>query len=179
METSPIPGRPDLVLAICDYELNWCGFFGVYCVSGGRVRWQARVPKDISEQSVHRVRALLLRGFRNPIIEVFGQTHMGNGNIYLFELRDRELILLFQTRAVDFHREKFTFQDGTLSPKYSDLNGDGYADLVLEGIVEEWGDEPAAVIHREPLRQVFIWDARLKQFCEDVSSRVGVAEYYD
>jgi hypothetical protein len=176
----PVPGRPDLVTAICDYQDGWWGFFGVYRLSSGRVRWQAAVDVEPDEQSIHSIRGLQLQGFRNPIIEVFGKTHMGNGNLYLYELRDRTLVLLLTTRAVDFHwSDGSTFRTGLLNTGYPDLNGDGFSDVVLEGSVEERAGDVNAIIHSEPWRQVFHWDPKLGLFSEDVSSRAGVPEYFD
>ena len=179
VEAFPIPGHSDRFVAICDYQREWNGFFGVYHISGNHVQWQAQIDAEPDEQSIDSVRSLLLPGFKLPIVEVFGMTHRGNGNLYLYELKDRQLRLLLTTKAVEGNAGLFMFQGGRLTPEYRDLNGDGYADLILEGIEEEWDEKGKNLIHREPLRQVFLWDPTMDRFSEDVSSREGVAEYYD
>ena len=175
-----VPGRPDLVAAICDYQDEWWGFFGVYQRSWGFVRWQARLQFDIGEQSVHQVRALELPGFHGPIFEVFGMTHMGNGCLYLCELQGKDLVLLLQTKAVDSHGNFHVtqIQDGILIPEYRDVNGDGVADLILTGTIEEWDNEEDILLACSPCRQVFLWDGRRQKFVEDLTQRVAPDGYF-
>ena len=163
----------NLVAAICDYQLEWVGFFGVYHLTDGRVDWQAQTDHEPSEQAIHSLRVLELPGHRHPLLEVYGITHMGNGALYLYELRGARLILLLETRALDFNANPVQFKDGTLEPDYRDLNGDGVADLTLTGVLEDRGEKEDTFVSSRPCRRVFLWHREQGNFIEDAALRVG------
>lgn len=181
IEVFPVPDAPDLCLAICDREHRWWGFFGLYELQEGRVAWQAECEIEPGEQSVHRVRGLKLSGFTRPIVEAYGETHMGNGNLYLYELRNQSLVLLLKTRAVDSHwGDGETFQDGRLMSEYPDLNGDGFSDLLLNGEVEERTELLENVVAAKRHSQKgFLWNASTGKFEEDRSRRIGLSNDFD
>ena len=165
VEITPIAEHPGLFAARCDFESDWWGFFGVYHLTDGRVDWQAGTTDEPDEQSIHRVRTLRLPNVGGPVIEVLGKTHRGNGYLYLYELRGRQLSLLLKTRAVDFHvSDGETFRDGHLAPEYRDVNGDGEIDLVLSGELEAWDEDREIVIESHPYRHIALWDSALKRF---------------
>lgn len=165
VEITPVWGQPDLVAARCDVESDRWGFFGVYHLTNGRVDWQAQADDVPGEQSIYRVRTLRLPGFAGPLIEVLGQTHAGNGSLYLYELRDRRLLLLLRTRAVDRHwADGETFRNGHLEPEYRDVDGDGEIDVVLSGEIEAWDEDLEIVTESHPYRHVALWDGTLKRF---------------
>ena len=177
IEVFPVPDASEFCLAICDHQLRWWGIFGLYRLEEGHVVWQASCEEKPTEQSVHWLRGLKLAGFTRPIIEVYGQTHMGNGSLYLYELRDQTLVLLLQTRAVDSHvNDHETFQDDRLMAEYADLNGDGFADLLLKGAVEKRSNDGDAVVARHPCEKVFLWNIVTNKFEEDRSRRIGLSE---
>ncbi|MCE9582459.1 MAG: hypothetical protein K8T20_08205 [Planctomycetes bacterium] len=186
--TYPVAGRPDLVGAICDYDPGWFGFMAVYGLENGAVAWQASCEVQPGEQSVHSMRSVVLKRFANPVFEVFGKTHMGNGDLYLYELRDRKLVLILETRAVDYHTgDRYFFKDGLLSPRYRDINLDGFDDLELTGTVVDQGEDiydpdpeskegfigkgPASEF---PCRKVFYWDPSAGHYLEIVDYRAGL-----
>jgi hypothetical protein len=179
VDVFPVVDRPDIKIAICDYQREWSGFFGVYGLAGDAVAWQAQAAVEPMEQSIHQVRSLRLAGFTGPIFEVTGITHMGNGNLYLYELRDKKLELLLTTRMVDFNADPFQFQHGLLEVDYRDIDGDGITDLALQGVVEDRGDNGDQVIASRPCRKVFLWNVARKQFVEDLSRRQGFDGYFD
>jgi hypothetical protein len=165
VEITPVAGHPDVVAALCDFELDWWGYFGVYHLTDGRVDWQAQATHVPGEHSILRVRTLQLPSVAGPVIEVLGKTHLGNGNLYLYELRERRLILLLETRAVDFHwADGETFRDGHLEPDYRDVNGDGLIDVVLSGELEEWDEDLEGSISSWPYRRVALWDRSRGRF---------------
>jgi hypothetical protein len=143
------------------------------------VQWKAHAQTEPTEQSIHKARGISLAGFKNPIIEIFGITHRGNGNLYLYELEGQQLLLLLETRAVDFNADLLQFRNGTLTADYMDLDGDGISDLILTGVIEEWDDKGTLLVGSRPCRQVFLWNVESRAFREDVSRREGFSGYFD
>jgi hypothetical protein len=164
VEITPVSADPDLFAALCDVELDWWGYFGVYHLTDGRVDWQAEAADQPDEQSIHRIRTLRLPNVAGPVIEVLGKTHLGNGSLYLYELRGRRLSLLLKTKAVDFNADVEKFRDGVLHVEYRDENGDGADDVVLSGVIEEWAEQEDVLVGSHPCRYVFLWDRTRGRF---------------
>jgi hypothetical protein len=157
----------------------------VVSFQGGRIQWTvAPSEEDVDEQSFIRARAVRLRGVTGPLVEVFGMTHMGNGNYYLFQLRGRELRLTLKTFAVDTHwPDNNLIQGEHLRPQYLDLNGDGYDDVALTGVVQKFGRDPdadpAPPYQAIPCQKIFHWNPQRERFVEDKSRRFGFECYGD
>lgn len=165
VEVTPVPGRPDLFLAICDTQAGWWGSFGLYHLAEAAIDWEGTCSDGPDEQSIHRIRVVQVPGFRGPLVEVFGMTHMGNGNLYLYELQGKaHLQLLIKNKAVDSHCDGETFRGGHLEATYRDENGDGSVDLVLSGDIEEWDEKGIVVLRSRPCRRVFLWNSALGRF---------------
>jgi hypothetical protein len=164
VEVIPFPRQPDLFAAICDYQQDWEGFFGIYHFRDRMIDWEADPDVIPTEQSIHKMRVVDLSGFSTPIIEVFGRTHMGNGSLYLYELRGRKLILLLQTKAVDFNPDPLQFRNGLLEPTYCDVDGDGTLDLILTGTVEDWGEKGDTLVSSGSYRRTFLWNGHQRKF---------------
>ncbi len=180
IETFPVPNSPILCMAICDYEPLWWGFFGLYELKEGYISWQADCDNPPDENSIRNLHAHALTGFIAPIVEVYGMTHMGNGNLYLYELQNRKLVLLLKTRAVDDHwGDGSIFRDGRLLPEYTDLNGDGVTELVLKGEIEEREEKGNQLVSSRPCQKVFLWNKDRHQFEEDLSRRIGFEDKND
>ncbi|MBS0266932.1 MAG: hypothetical protein JSS02_33705 [Planctomycetes bacterium] len=176
----PVPGRPNFILGICDYERAWWGYFGLFERHQARIVWQAKCEDEPTEQSIHSLRGLQLSGFEQSVIEVFGMTHMGNGNLYLYELQGHTLRLLLKTRAVDGHwGDGEIFRNSRLEPNYSDLNGDGIADLTLKGEIEEQTENGQKVESLRLCQKAFLWNVESHTFNEDRSQRIGFREHDD
>jgi hypothetical protein len=169
----PIGNNRSLVAAICEHQGEWWGFFGVYHLSHGRVDWMALADREPDEQSIHSLRAVDIPGRRNPLLEVYGITHMGNGALYLYELRENRLILLLETKAVDFNADLEQFKGGTLESDYRDVNGDGFADVTLTGVIEEWDEKGKTLVASRPCGKVFLWNIAQGKFIEDMARQVG------
>ena len=141
-----------------------------------------------------KVRFLKLKGFDRPILEVYGQTHVGNGELYLYEIKDTETTLLLEApAAVDFYAdgaknpenlERYgydacgeVFKDGVLKSEYRDLNGDGISDLRITGVAdmlcEEYEsdgntitDSRQVTVKRRRVERMYFWQPELRQFIE-------------
>lgn len=182
IEVSSVPGEEDTFVAIRDWQEHWWGDFVCFGFGNGRIKWTASITEEPDEQSLLEVRALQLPGINWSFIEVFGMTHMGNGNYYLYQLRERALHLVLKTRAVDRHwGDLILIRGNHLQAAYRDLDGDGCSDVELTGVVEEYRDEPS--VHEEqPFRvnackKVFHWHRAQNRFIEDRSQRKGFECY--
>jgi hypothetical protein len=175
----PVQGTEDTYVAIRDWIDSWSGDFVCFHYRNGRIEGTATVPEAPTEQSILAVRGFRLNGLPNPVVEVFGITHMGNGCYYLYELAGRELRLLLVTRGVDRHADLNLIRGEHLSPRYVDLNGDGFIDVELTGTVEEYDDDPhiEAPLCSYPCRKVFHWNPTSRLFVEDLSQREGFQSY--
>ncbi len=173
VETTDIPGHADLCAAICDYQLEWWGTFGVYHLNDGVVDWQAHCEQEPFEQSIHRIRAFALAGFKGPIIEVLGRTHMGHGALYLYELQGRELTLLLCTEAVDFNADLIQYRNGVLDITYRQHTSTSPPDVILAGELEEHGEKEEMIFDASFCRRVFIWDSSQGKYSERLGDRVG------
>jgi hypothetical protein len=162
-----------LVAAICESQRGWSGFFGVYHLTDGRVDWQAYAEHEPIEHSIHSLRVLDLPDRRCPVLEVCGITHMGNGALYLYELRKNRLTLLLKTPAVDFNPDPEQFKEGMLGAAYRDVNGDGFADVTLTGVIEEWDEKGNSLVDSRQCRKVFLWNSNQGRFIEDLARRLG------
>lgn len=180
----------EVYLVRYDFEPSWWGSWAVVGVDEGlRLDWVATVvgPSgaafQLSEQSVESLRALRLEGHPNLFVEVVGTTHMGHGNVYLFELDAlrRTLVLRLQAFALDRHDDRNRILgDGVLARDYADHDADGRADLTLSGDVRvracvdgELVPGPGEVVR---LRRVFHWSPA--GFVESTAARRGVARAY-
>ncbi|OGN05763.1 MAG: hypothetical protein A2750_04230 [Candidatus Yanofskybacteria bacterium RIFCSPHIGHO2_01_FULL_45_42] len=137
-----------LILGIIEWEKDWWEDLRVGIFRDKNISW-IEIEEPPSEQSILFARFIELSGFSNPILEVYGITHVGHGNIYLYEVKDKKLIKIFKTAAVDSYNERVwsfenyqsygydtcgqIYEDGKLSAAYSDMNKDGVSDVVLTG----------------------------------------------
>lgn len=131
----------------------------------------------------HLARQIKLKGFSNLFFQVYGQTHMGNGFYYLYELRGRKMILKASTRAVDRHRDggykikgdwreyDRVFTSDTLTARYHDVNNDGIDDIELSGQIEVLYNEKK--VKSFPARKVLVYNKRVTAFIEDSKRRKG------
>ena len=175
VEVSAVPESADFFVAICDTEDHWWGDVRCVKMSAGKLEWQAGWDGD--EQSVLAARAFRDPRFKGPLIEVFGTTHMGHGNYYLYELQDKSLHRLLSTFAVDNHDDGTLILGHHLAVKYRDVNGDGDADIELSGKVELSSEDPRdrKIV---PYRKTFLWEGNKRQFVFD-SKRSETPAVYD
>jgi hypothetical protein len=171
----------DLYVAICDTQREWWGEFRCLQYRAGKVTWTASYADESAaptEQSIRSARGFRLPDFEGALVEVFGTTHMGNGNYYLYELRAKKLHLLVTTVAVDSHDDGRVIRGGALKAEYHDVNADGRVDIILSGTIDYYGDRDA--LNGPPrrssrCRKVLLWDRSKGRFVEDVAGRIGFA----
>jgi hypothetical protein len=140
--------NPSLFLAIIKREKDWQEELKVGIWEDEKIRWLT-IKNSPTEQSILSTRFLRLVGFKNPALEVYGQTHMGNGDLYLYEINVDGLALLLNIPAVDFqseiawHPDNYSrygymgcgqsYEGGKLAANYRDVNDNGTVDIVLSG----------------------------------------------
>jgi len=164
IEVSRVESQPDLYFALCDTEDHWWGDFYCFRFAEGRIDWLAetgeRWGNECDAYGVS-IRGLRLRGFEGPIVELFESSHMGNGSLKLYELRERRLHMILKTYAVGHYLgfdEDLVYPFKCLKPTYSDLDRDGYTDLTLQGTVERIDLATKAVVETLTVRDTFLWD---------------------
>lgn len=176
--------------ALYDWQEGWWGGVCFLRASGQQLDFFELT--EPSEQSMHTIRTVNLRGFPLPVVEVLGKTHMGNGSLYLFELEDGKPHLMLKTRAVDFNHGWEVLVNGLLERDYRDLNNDGFDDLVLTGTallreqvreVDDGGTEyfveGPTWPEKEVVRKAFIFNAAPRAYDELVDRRLGPPWYHD
>ncbi len=163
---------------------GWDEELAVVKFVNGKILWQAQFQnsEELGSQSIRSARQITLKGIPNLLIEVFDETHMGNGFYYLYKLSGKRLILLASTYAVDAHEDgsiklgnnKTTSQllkGYQLQPKYTDVNKDGFVDILLTGTIQI--GEGNMFIKEYPAQKVLLYNPKQKKFIEDFKRRKG------
>ena len=160
---------------IIEYQKDWWEDFSVGRYKNGEIKWlelEGWPEKAYMENSILSAKWLNLKGITTPILEIYGITHMGNGDIYLFKVSGNKYSLIFATRAVsgfwstgnspsqDLKKYGYancqkTFKDDKLTATYQDLNTDGISDLILTGATEVICDDKV-VADIVPIEEKFI-----------------------
>ena len=171
---------PTLFIALLVTEYNWWESISIVKFQKGQILWTARFDTLPSSQSILSARQISLKGIPNPLIEVFDETHMGNGFYYLYELRGKTIRLLASTRAVDnnddgeieiIHKSySRLFKGGQLKPTYIDINKDGHTDIKLTGTIQIVGDK---YLKEYFAQKILLYDKANKRFVEEVRQRKG------
>lgn len=138
LHASPVDGFADRFVSIRGTVPSWWGTFACLRADGAAFIAATGVGDDMpTEQSILSVRGLRHSELRGPLVEVFGQTHMGNGNCYLYEWEGDRLRCLLSTWAVDRHTgDASVIRGGRLDVRYEDANGDGDVDVMLAGTID-------------------------------------------
>lgn len=121
-----------------------------------------------------------------PVKSGSADTHMGNGCLPLYELRDRSLVRLLSTRART-HLGRLSIKEAHLNAMYDDMDLDGCSDADLTGTSLDEGEElygpdpeskegpigkgPASEV---PCRKVFLWRPKEGRFVESLELRQGI-----
>ncbi len=182
VQVIPCKSDPDLFIAILQQAPDWWETLAIVKYKNGKILWQGHFDSVPVEQSIRSARQITLKGLINPLIEVYGETHQGNGFFYLYELNARTERLLIMTRAVDDNLDGAVevngqyydklFKGGILKPTYKDLNQDGITDVRLTGTIQIClGEEH--IYKQYTGQKVFIYSKGKKEFVEDLKQRRG------
>jgi hypothetical protein len=174
---------PFIVAVIAVTAPDWWETLSVLKLKNNKILWQASFDSMPVEQSIRSVKQIKLHGLQNLFFQVYGQTHMGNGFYYLYELQGRKMVLKASTRAVDRNRDggykikgdwreyDRVFTNDTLTVRYRDVNNDGIEDIELSGQMEVLYNEKK--VKSFPVRKVLVYNKRKTMFVEDEKWRKG------
>ncbi|NBC10958.1 MAG: hypothetical protein GVY24_04380, partial [Planctomycetes bacterium] len=164
--------RSDLFAATCDWETDWWGDFIVFEFADGKILWVAGCDTMPTEQSILSLKPVALPGFEGPCLEVYGVTHMGHGNLYLYHFnpQTRRLELVLETFAVDMHQDGTMIRGGKLTPVYyMPTRFRKKGNIVLVGIVDYYPpeapvDDPGDPVKARRARMLFLYDQSKKRY---------------
>ncbi|MFT3701763.1 MAG: hypothetical protein QM802_05310 [Agriterribacter sp.] len=174
---------PSILAVIAATEPDWWETLAIVKVKSDNILWQASFDSLPGEQSIRSVKQIKLNGFTGLFFQVYGQTHMGNGFYYLYQLQGKKMILKACTRAVDRHQDGSykingdwreydrIFTNDTLTVHYQDVNGDGYDDIKLTGYIEIRYDEKK--VKSFSGQKVLVFNKQKNTFIEDRTQRRG------
>jgi len=126
-------------------------------IEGWRIRWLPDVPYEVSPANgILRARFLDLRGFAEPVLEVWSKTHRENGGIDLYRVTDNALVPIIHIVAYDNHFEDVFDPEG-----WQKYGGGWYAcstvfrdkQLQVEYLYDE--EHTTNVAHLRGVRQIF------------------------
>ena len=182
--------NPSLVLGVIEWDKDWWEDLRVGIVRDRSVEW-LEIEEPPTEQSILSARFVQVKGFSNPIIEIYGQTHMGHGNIYIYEVEDNKIRSIFTNSAVDIHHENVwkpgntkkygygycsqEFENGKLYSNYADINNDGVSDLTLTGKInlicykqtktdDGYVSDIPIKIAEIPVQEIYFWGDEYRTF---------------
>lgn len=158
------PSDHNLFLAIIETEKDWSEELYVGKLSdNSSVKW-LQIDQPPTENSILSARFINLTGTDKPVLEIYGKTHVGNGKLYLYEVKEHTLSLMFDTVAVDAHNENVWRPDGypeygytscgtvyrgeRLMATYNNQGLNGDTELILHGKKQVFCEE---VEENEPL----------------------------
>ncbi len=138
----------NLFLATIERDKDWWEDLKVGKYINGRIEW-LRLPEEIVEQSVLAVGFSSFKIFSRPGIWVYGETHMGHGNFYVFTIENSDLKLSLKTTAVDYNPDirwsldnlkKYGYgqcgeiiRGGKLAHYFRYVDGDNIPEVILSG----------------------------------------------
>lgn len=174
-------------VAIVEWEEDWWGEFIAFEFDDDKIQWVAQADEMPTEQSILALKPFTLPGFDGPMLEVFGTTHMGHGNYYLyhFDIENRRLELQLQTFAVDNHQDGTLIRGGKLTPIYyapGRLRKQG--NIVFVGIVDEYPpdapvDDPGDPIKARRANKMFYYNTAKGRYVTQRDDWQGLSAYED
>ena len=168
------------ILAQVEWGNDWWEEIKVGRIKNKNINW-LRINNLPSEQAILSGRFVNLKNFVNPVVEIYGLTHVGHGFLYIYEIKNDELNLLFKIVAVDYNPdirwapdnfEKYgygncgeIFSGGKLLNEYKDVNKDGFLDIILSGTQEIFcengggsGEIYELKVSSIPVEKFFLWN---------------------
>jgi len=157
-----------------DWERNWWGSFNVIETNekGHPLYWYD-IPQHPTAQRIESIQVVMLSD--KKYLEVIDCTHMGNGFLYLYEIRAGRLRLKLRVRVIA--NLSVHFDPRIAKVVYRDLDDDGDMDLTLDatcikGQVVDASATQVGKYHREYL-------FREGCFHEQKDKRLGRKELMD
>lgn len=134
-------------------------FLMVYC-SANATFAQRLATKDLRETSdvmpgERRLQRTIEVGPGTRMDATIEETNKGNGLLTIGNLR---------LKVVDSHGDGAVYQDGMPNVEFADIDGDGWKDLVVSGIVNYSDEKGVAIRKRESFTFIFRFDPRTKTF---------------
>lgn len=176
----------DFFVTVYDKISYWFSEFNIGTGKGPQINW-LHMNKIPDEQTIFGIKFIDAKGFHYPLVEMYGATHMGNGNLYIYEIKNHEAIQLFTVRAYDTHSEyshneenfmKYgyfscseVFHDGKLSAQYEDFNNDNMTDIVLSGSIDVFCESSSHEVKMRstPVTRYFMWNQEHYTFLETLN----------
>ena len=175
-------GLYDLFIVI--YEPDWSNRVVLY-----HSALKTITEFTIDEMSVYS--AKIIKTENNTVIEIIGQTHMGNGSIYLFTFEKQ---LLFQHYILDVHHEGMEYADfrkiehfKTIPYRHGETFSRIFKDNVLKidysqfdtGKIRIYGtvlyiselDNKTTVLAQFDIERIYRYNSRLRRY--ELSKRTG------
>ena len=168
-------GLYDLFIVI--YEPDWSNRVVLY-----HSALKTITEFTIDEMSVYS--AKIIKTENNTVIEIIGQTHMGNGSVYLFTFENK---LLFRHYALDMHYDSMEYSEfckieqfKTIPYRRGELFSRVFKDAVLKidysqfdtGIIRIYGtvlyisewDKITTVIAQLDVERVYQYNSHVRQY---------------
>jgi hypothetical protein len=177
IELQDVGNSPGFYLAKVDRVSRWWGTWAVFKIKDEKITWLFTGGHD--EQSIDRIEVHRLAGWEHLLLAVYGMTHQGHGNVYLYELDAGQgrARFLKKTFVTDQQHDWNLLSPTTLAMRAADLNGDSSVDLEFSGTVQLFTDESDEPVGERPVRKVLTWDEKQKTFVEDRKQRTGFESY--
>jgi hypothetical protein len=189
VEVFPKPDDPK-VFAILWSDGFWFKSVRVLRFEHGRILWSAVLsPGNVwGDHCVLNARWVRMPGIGITPLEVYTSTHRGNGDYLLEQVKGDKLACLLSAEstsryAYDVPRHVPKCNRDLMSEsverkgKFISVANGTYERVVVSGEISFFTEDEKLAV-RQPLRQVFRWNAATGQFQEDVSKRIGDTRFF-
>jgi hypothetical protein len=153
-----------------DWQKDWWGTFNVIELNNdGSPKYWYDIEKLPTANCIYDIKVIDLN--KEKYLQVIDITHMGNGFLYLYQIKDGFCHLKIEARAIANLDVKF--KNKTASIEYRDINKDGSTDVVLSADILNLEDgKEIGKYYREFINNGL-------DFPEEVSSRKGNDRLFD
>ena len=172
----------NMFVAISAFNKGWDEELKIIGVEKQKLSWVAALDTPISGGAIISAKQVSIYGFSQPPVEVYNESHQGNGFYYLYAIKGKSANCVANTRAVNNNYDgnyrignnfcDRVFKNGKLSVQYQDVNNDGFTDIILTGTIIICLDD-TKIIKQLPARKVLVYDKHTGRFMEDLKQRQG------
>lgn len=173
----PNPEKKNLLAVYCERDPAWWGHLRVFQHTGDKIDWAATFPAEYLEQRGHYILSCRWKRFKqleSDVIELFESSHMGNGSLWLLELKDREFRVLLHTSAVGRYwstapeleipfEGEARFAGPHLDVSYPTPEGADQEMVKLTGTISV-RDSEGKEVHQRPFSETWTWDEAKRCF---------------